>query len=279
MKNLIVPPIKCQGIKTKIVPEIKDIVDKYELSNHRWVEPFVGSGVILFNINPQMALINDINPHIINFYKDIQNKKFTSKEVKFFLELEGQKLLENGEKHYYHIRDRFNKKKCYFDFLFLNRSCFNGLIRFNQKENFNVPFCKKNERFRQAYVTKIVNQVKNTESLILNKSWEFKNKDWKEILKQTTQNDIVYLDPPYIGRHTDYYNTWTEKDAEDMLKLCMNLECKFIVSMWKKNKYRENEYIKKWKGCKFISIKHFYHIGSKESLRNEMEEVLILGNF
>ena len=59
------PPIKCQGIKTKIIPHIIENLDWS--GGGRWIEPFLGSGVVLFNIKPDRALVNDINPHIINF--------------------------------------------------------------------------------------------------------------------------------------------------------------------------------------------------------------------
>lgn len=70
--KVIVPPIKSQGIKTKLVPWIMEIVPK---SSGRWIEPFLGTGVVAFNSSYKEAILNDINPHIINFYKLIQEKK------------------------------------------------------------------------------------------------------------------------------------------------------------------------------------------------------------
>ena len=94
----LVPPIKCQGIKTKLVKDIKNIV--YDLSFGRWIEPFSGSGVVAFNINPKKALLADTNTHIIQFYNNLKNQVITSKTVKLFLQENGQVLKEQGESYY-----------------------------------------------------------------------------------------------------------------------------------------------------------------------------------
>ena len=90
--KVIVPPIKCQGIKTKLVPFIREHVDFDE--NSTWIEPFVGTGVVVFNIAPQKAILTDKNQHIINFYKGIQDGTITAKTTRDFLEYHGKKLEE-----------------------------------------------------------------------------------------------------------------------------------------------------------------------------------------
>src|SRR5699024_5237517 len=124
---------------TKLIPFISDSV-KWE-GDGIWVEPFLGSGVVLFNIQPKKAIIGDSNPHIISFYQKIQSGSITPSIVRQFLEQEGKKLLETNGDYYYEVRERFNEFKSSLDFLFLNRSCYNGMMRFNSKGNFNVPFC------------------------------------------------------------------------------------------------------------------------------------------
>ena len=69
--KIIVPPIKCQGIKTKIIPFIKEHVKRKKAG--LWIEPFVGTGVVAFNIQPERAILNDKNQYIISFYQKIQN--------------------------------------------------------------------------------------------------------------------------------------------------------------------------------------------------------------
>ncbi len=274
MKRIFVPPIKSQGIKTKLVDWISSNVDgvKYE----RWVEPFMGTGVVAFNIRPKRALMCDSNPHLINFYKALQNKEITSGLVNKYLTEEGLKLLDSEGEYYYAVRDRFNKNGNPLDFLFLSRSCFNGMMRFNKKGGFNVPFCRKPNRFAQALVTKITNQVYYISQIIESGNYTFVNQDFKETVKEINPTDLVYSDPPYLGRHVDYFDSWTE---EEELILNNGLEAskaKYILSTWLSNKYRTNEYVfSVWKNCKISTMEHFYHVGAKEDNRNAVYEALL----
>lgn len=269
-----VPPIKTQGIKTKLVQWIKSIIP--EDFNGVWIEPFMGSGVVAFNIIPQKAILADTNPHLINFYNSIQRKEITPQIARLYLKKEGKKLFENGEEHYYLIRERFNKEKDPLDFLFLNRSCFNGMIRFNRKGGFNVPFCRKPERFAKAYITKIVNQIEYIYNLLQLKDFKFVCQDFSETIQNGDSGDIIYCDPPYIGRHTDYFNGWDETREFELNKQLSNTPCNFILSTWHSNVFRENDYIKTiWKNYNLITREHFYHLGGKEKNRNSMLEALI----
>ena len=157
MDKIFVPPIKIQGIKTKIVPFIKQYAD---ISKETiWIEPFMGSGVVGFNIAPPSAIFADSNPHIIEFYNNIKKGTITARIVKEFLQQEGSILSEKDDEYYYEVRKRFNSKHDPLDFLFLNRSCFNGMIRFNKRFEYNVPYGHKPQRFSKGYITKIVNQI------------------------------------------------------------------------------------------------------------------------
>ncbi|NOS88631.1 MAG: hypothetical protein HOP34_08855 [Methylococcaceae bacterium] len=103
-----VPPIKSQGIKTKLVPWIKSIVPND--FNSIWIEPFMGTGAVAFNVAPQHAILSDTNPHLINFYSGLASGEITPNIVKAYLIREGALLLEKGEEHHYFIRDRFNSQ-------------------------------------------------------------------------------------------------------------------------------------------------------------------------
>lgn len=269
------PPIKIQGIKTKLVSFIMRSV-RWS-GDGRWVEPFLGSGVVVFNINPEKALLADTNEHIINFYRAIQTGSIDTHILRCFLEREGRTLREKGQGHFYEVRERFNDHHSPFDFLFLNRSCFNGIMRFNSKGRFNVPFCRKPDRFSQAYVTKICNQVSWAAEKMKGKDWVFVTQDWHDTLDQVQNEDFVYLDPPYNDRHTDYYNQWSSTDADELAISVKKLRACFAYSTWQQNKYRTNDHLERhFSGFPIVTKKHFYHVGSKESLRNAMDEALVI---
>ncbi len=269
-----VPPIKIQGIKTKIVPIIKTNV---EIDNNTmWIEPFMGSGVVGFNIAPKNAIFSDTNPYTIDFYNKIKYKEITSYKVREFLENESKKLLEGDDKYYYEVRDRFNKTHNPLDFLFLNRSCFNGMIRFNRKGEFNVPYGHKSNRFSKAYITKIVNQVKYVEEMIEKNNWQFICQSFEKTIKNAPDNSFIYCDPPYIGRHVDYFDSWNEENETKLKKVLAESNNKFMLSTWNYNEYRKNEYLEKiWNECNKIDIEHFYHVGAKETNRKPMMEALL----
>lgn len=285
-KKIIVPPIKSQGIKTKLVPWIMELAPKV---NGKWIEPFLGTGVVAFNTGYKQAILNDTNPHIINFYKGIQQKTITAPLMKQYLEQEGELLSKadnNGYEHYLKVRTRFNSAEggSPFDFIFLSRAGFNGMMRFGKKGNWNIPFCKKPDRFAQAYITKITNQVSNISKIIKPEpDWTFYNTSFAEIILLATEHDIIYCDPPYYGRYVDYFNGWTEQDEEVLFNLLRETKAKFILSTWHHNDWRENEMINKfWNKFNIVTKDHFYHSGGNIENRRTVVEALVcnfnLGN-
>ncbi len=278
--KVIIPPIKSQGIKTKLIPWIMDLV---AIANQKgnWIEPFLGTGVVAFNSGYKKAVLNDTNPHIIGFYKAIQNKAISADLMKQYLEKEGKLLSEaenNGYEHYLKVRTRFNSGEFSpYDFIFLSRAGFNGMMRFGSKGNRNIPFCKKPDRFAQAYVTKITNQVAAVSKIIQPEpNWIFQNKSFADIIPLATENDIIYCDPPYYGRHVDYYNGWTEKDEELLFSLLLETKAKFILSTWHHNDWRQNEMINKfWNKFNLVTKDHFYHNGGNIKNRRTVVEALV----
>ena len=274
--SILVPPIKCQGIKTKLVPTIQRAMP--QPIEGTWIEPFCGSGVVALNVRPQRALLADSNRHIIELYRAIQSGMVTQGRVRAYLEEEGRKLAQGGVGYYMEVRARFNEAGSPLDFLFLSRSCFNGVMRFNSKGKFNVPFCHKPERFAPAYITKIVNQVGALGDVLRGRDWRFEVQDFRITLAQAQSHDFVYADPPYAGRYVDYYNSWKEKDEETLVHMLQQLPCNFLLSTWYGNKYRDNPSVMRyWQHPNFYisTFEHFYHVGSTEDLRNSMTEALI----
>lgn len=278
MKKVVVPPIKSQGIKTKLVPWILDIAPQVK---GRWIEPFLGTGVVAFNAQYSKAILSDTNPHIVNFYKKIQQKEITPQLMRRYLEKEGELLRvadNEGYAHYLEVRKRFNEGGFSpYDFIFLSRAGFNGMMRFGSKGNWNIPFCKKPDRFAPAYITKIVNQVAKVATIIQKEPhWTFYNTSFENIIPLATENDIIYCDPPYYGRHTDYYNGWTEKDEALLFQLLSETKARFILSTWSHSAWRENEMIKKyWGQFNILTKDHFYHNGANLENRKSIVEALV----
>lgn len=192
MKDTVyVPPIKIQGIKTKLVPLIKQsvVMDK----NSVWIEPFMGSGIVGFNVEPHYAIFADTNPHIIEFYNQIKKGIITPYIVRDFLEREGKLLEQGDDEYYYTVRTRFNQEHNPLDFLFLNRSCFNGMIRFNKNYHFNVPYGHKPQRFAKAYVTKIVNQVAHVSELFQKYDWSFICQSFEETISMAKKMTLFIV--------------------------------------------------------------------------------------
>ncbi len=278
---VIVPPIKSQGIKTKLVPWINDLIlHSGVTTDATWIEPFFGTGVVGFNA-PMTGhhIVGDTNPHTINFYKGVQCGEITSYNMRTFLEREGKQLSEadeNGYAHFREVKNRFNQEHNPFDFIFLSRSGFNGMMRFNRKGEWNIPFCKKPERFAPAYVTKICNQVDAVSRVIRRSSWEFNNISFLETIEHAQDGDLIYCDPPYYGRYTDYFNDWTEQNEEELYEALCHTHAKFILSTWHHNQYRTNDMIDRfWGNFNIETTEHFYHSGGHIENRHAMTEALV----
>lgn len=276
--KIIIPPIKSQGIKTKLVPWIRSVTPEV---TGRWIEPFLGTGVVAFNSGYKKAILNDTNPHIINFYKGIQDESLTALQMQEYLQQANILLKDadnDGYAYYLKVRNRFNSGEYSpFDFIFLSRAGFNGMMRFNKKGGWNIPFCKKPDRFAQAYRTKIINQILAVSKEIRPEpDWIFYNKSFSEIISLATEDDIIYCDPPYFGRYVDYYNGWTEDDEKLLFNLLSNTKSKFILSTWHHNNWRKNEMIDKyWNKFNILKTDHFYHSGGKIENRQSVVEALV----
>lgn len=279
---MIIPPIKSQGIKTKLVPWIIDVVRRsgVDLGSAGWIEPFFGTSVVGFNSPLQgRHIAGDTNPHIIQFYNKVKSGAITGYAVKQYLEDQGRLLKtadEEGYAYFREVRDRFNEHFDPLDFIFLSRAGFNGMMRFNRQGKWNVPFCKKPNRFAPAYVTKICNQVDNVAGVIKKNDWDFIHQTFSETIALAGEGDIIYCDPPYFGRYADYYNGWSEENEITLYKMLSNTNAKFILSTWHHNKFRENEMIPRlWSKFNVVTKDHFYHNGGSVKNRHSMTEALV----
>lgn len=276
---MIIPPIKIQGKKTKIVPKIMEIADEI-LSEHpeidTWVEPFLGSGVVAFNCPGRIkkVIVNDINPHIIKFYKGVADGIITSDKIREVFDIHNQNLLKDGYDYYNRIKDRFNQSFDTMDFLFLTRTGFNGVMRFNNSGKWNVPFCKLNNRLSKNVIEDLASSVDELSRLFKLKEFIFYNKSFEEVIESAPENSIFYCDPPYYGLQVQYFKGWGKEDEirlNEMLKDKM-----FIYSTWLEDGIRENMMINEyWGEYEIEGKKHKYNVAEKAEKRNQVTEGLI----
>lgn len=186
--NALKPPLKWAGGKRWLVPHLAKLWQTH--SARRYVEPFCGGLAAPLGLHPQQAVLNDINPHLINFYSQLQHG------------LDITIGMANDETAFYQCRTRFNKlikdgegesAEAAQLFYYLNRTCFNGLCRFNKAGEFNVPF---GQHKSIAYATDF-SQYKP-----LFAQWRFTNQDIESL--PIAPGDFVYADPPYDVEFTTY---------------------------------------------------------------------------
>ena len=276
---MIVPPIKIQGKKTKIVPKIMEIADEL-LNDHpeidTWVEPFLGSGVVAFNCPGRIkkVIVNDINPHIIKFYKDIADDSITADNIREVFDIHNQNLIKDGYDYYNQIKNRFNQSFDTMDFLFLTRTGFNGVMRFNGSGKWNVPFCKLNNRLSKNVIEDLTSSVDELSRLFKSKDFTFYNKSFEDVIESAPENSIFYCDPPYYGLQVQYFKGWRKEDEirlNEMLKDKM-----FIYSTWLEDGIKENPMIDEyWGECEIEGKKHKYNVAEKVEKRNQVIEGLI----
>jgi DNA adenine methylase len=182
------PPLKWAGGKRWLVPHIQPIWRRH--SDRRYVEPFCGGLAIPLGLQPERALLNDVNPHLINFYREVQSG------LAITIETGNDRHLFNRQRdHFNHLirEGRFRTNEAAQFFYFLNRTCFNGLCRFNQSGEFNVPF----GRYQTInYATDFHSYRK------LFRRWSFACKDLERVA--IDPEDFIYADPPYDVEFTTY---------------------------------------------------------------------------
>lgn len=213
------PMLKYRGGKSKELKYYLNHIENEEFN--RYFEPFFGGGATYFALEPEQAIINDINSKLINFYSDVKNNFTQLKNELYQLERiynENQKRYQNlkdlnpnerihneNEDLYYEIRNEFNypsgkilDSTAYF---FINKTAYSGMIRYNKKGEYNVPF----GRYKN-FNTDLVNENHH----ILLQNTEIFNTDYSEIFNMATPNDIMFLDPPYDCIFNDYGNIESE---------------------------------------------------------------------
>jgi DNA adenine methylase len=271
-KNSNVEPIlKWVGGKRQLLTEI----EKYIPKHNTYHEPFVGGGAVLFHIQPNKSIINDVNSELINLYKVVKHDVES-----LIIDL---KKHSNDEDYFYQIREVDRYKNIYSEFtnverasriLYLNKTCYNGLFRVNRAGEFNAPFGNyKSPNIINENTLRAVSNYFNKADI------EFKNCDFEKALKTVKKGDFVYLDPPYdpvsvSSNFTGYNKGGFDKEKQTRLKsACDNLNNKGVKFLLSNS---ATSFIKNlYKDYKIEVVQAKRAINSKTDKRGEVDEILV----
>jgi len=220
------PFIKWAGGKSQLLPVLQTMIPN---TFNRYFEPFLGGGALFFDTGPSSAILADANEELVNCYRVVQ-----ASPKKLLLALSGLKV---GEEEYYEIRalnpSRLSKIERAARFLYLNKTCFNGLYRVNKQGQFNTPFGH----------SKNVNLADEENLFRASDLLQFADVrciDYHQLLTtEAKRGDLIYLDPPYlpISKYSDFKrytkNFFYEEDHVRLASLFKNLDrrgCKILLS-------------------------------------------------
>ncbi|KAA6343150.1 Modification methylase DpnIIA [termite gut metagenome] len=237
------PLIKYRGGKSNEIPNIEKHIPRYR---GRYIEPFFGGGALYFHLEPKHAIINDINSKLIAFYIGVKNnyselhgelgeleKTYEANRRQFDAlkqQTPNERVEDKNEALYYQIRDMFNdlSDKKYSDallYFFINKTAYSGMIRYNSKGEFNVPFGRYTHINTSLVTKKHSNLLANA---------QIYNKDYKEIFDMAKADDFMFLDPPYDCVFSDYGNEEYKDGFNDECHITLaenfkNLRCKALL--------------------------------------------------
>ena len=237
------PMIKYRGGKSKELPHILKYIPHY---TGRYIEPFLGGGALYFHLEPQRAIINDINAKLISFYNGVKYDYISLRreldeieriylhnraDFDMLKSLSPNKRVEDqNESLYYELRDMFNgiTQKRYSDALlyyYINKTAYSGMIRYNAKGEFNVPFGR--------YKTINTQLVTESHSKLLGNTL-IMNCDYSVVFAMASDDDFMFLDPPYDCVFSDYGNDeykdgFNDQCHEELATAFRQLPCKALL--------------------------------------------------
>lgn len=210
MENIKVTPfVKWAGGKRQLMDKIRDRMPK---EYNDYYEPFIGGGAVLFDIQPERAVINDINSELVNTYRTMQNHSHAL--IKEINEIDNA-MWEDGKEYYYEQRKKYNDKltKSEHDvelaalFIYLNKHCFNGLYRVNGKGLFNVPY----NNSRRVSIDE--ESIKSTGEYL--KKVTILEGDFEQACISAKKGDFIFIDSPYAPINPTSFESYT-KDGFDI---------------------------------------------------------------
>lgn len=234
------PIIKYRGGKSKEIIQFERFVPH---DYDRYIEPFLGGGAVYFHLSPERAIINDINPRLINFYLGIQRNYERFREEcqrvgeiyaenrrqfeRLKREKPNERVEDNNEALYYNLRDMYNglvqaDYSYAFLYYFINKTAFSGMIRYNAAGEYNVPYGRYKSFSGECVTPQHADLLQRTQIL---------NGDYEAVFNITNAEDFVFLDPPYMCTFSDYGNIddFTEREHVRLANNYHNLHCRAMM--------------------------------------------------
>jgi len=265
------PFVKWAGGKRQI---LKVLLSRVPKKFNRYIEPFVGGGALFFELRPKKAIISDINYELINAYIVIRdNVEELIKDLKKH---------KNTEEYFYYIRsidpNTLTSVERASRFIYLNKTCFNGLYRENSKGQFNVPYGKyKNPKICDEENLRAVSSYLNRIDV------EILNCDYKKTCQLAKEGDFVYLDPPYhplsrTASFTSYNkNGFSEEDQLELSEIFRELDKKGCFVMLSNS---NTNFIRKlYSDYKVQEVKASRAINCKPNRRSKANLEVLITNF
>lgn len=241
------PMLKYRGGKSREIPLFAQY---FPQDFDTYIEPFLGGGAVYFHLEPQQAIINDVNTKLVSFYQDVRNnyanmriqldalQRIYEDNQRCFKELKSltpdERVENRNEALYYSIRDMYNGKipPEYMEgvlYYFINKTAYSGMIRYNSSGDYNVPF----GRYPNLN-TRIITEEHST----LLQSATLLNTDYSNVFNMAHDNDFIFLDPPYDCIFNDYGNIdmMNGFDEEQHRRLAIdfrNLPCRALMVIGK----------------------------------------------
>lgn len=263
--DIVVPFLKWAGGKRWLVEKHPDL---FSTQFERYFEPFLGSGAVFFSVAPTSSVISDCNSELIEVYQAIKGDWSLVYDY-----LEHHHRLHSKE-YYYEIRDLSPKipAERAARFIYLNRTCWNGLYRVNLNGRFNVPIgTKKNVILDSDNFSEISSVLSNAEIL---------NSDFEPVIDKAGEGDFVFVDPPYTVKHNHNgfvkYNenlfSWDDQvRLRDCVERALNRNAKVLVT----NAAHESIYVL-YKGIgEFCHLSRRSSISGRADRRGIYEELVV----
>ncbi|HEY6037447.1 MAG TPA: DNA adenine methylase [Kofleriaceae bacterium] len=266
--------VKWVGGKTKLLPELLARMPK---TFGRYYEPFIGGAAMFFKLSPQRAVIADVNPDLIALYNAIaRDPNAVIKKLAHHREA-------HCEAHYYATREKWNEHHLSWSaperaatFIYLNKTCFNGLWRVNRAGDFNVPI----GRYSDPPI--LVPEALRAASSVLARA-DIRNADYQSAIEDAKAGDFLYFDPPYDPiTPTASFTSYTAGDfgPDDQRALAATAKqlidrgCKVMLSN------SDTPFIRSlYKGLKIDKVKCSRAINSNAAKRGEVDELVITGGY